>query len=191
MDRKSAMHHSQIKTEVRRLIAEGTVLPAHPLALDADRKLDTVHQRVLTRYYVDAGAGGLAVGVHTTQFAIREAGLYETVLEAAMADSRAWQQRSLVMLAGVCGRTVQAVSEARTAVRLGYHAGLLSLAALAGESEDVLIAHCRAVAEEIPLVGFYLQTSVGGIALGAGFWRRFAQIDNVVAIKVAPFDRYR
>jgi hypothetical protein len=185
------LHRKDLPREVLALLAEGTVIPAHPLALDSGRRFDRRRQRALTRYYVDAGAGGLAVGVHTTQFAIREAGLYESVLAAAVEDSRAWSQRPLVLIAGICGRTTQAVSEARAAVRHGYHAGLLSLAALDGEDENALIAHCRAVAEEIPLVGFYLQLSVGGIALDAQFWRRFAEIDNVVAIKVAPFNRYR
>jgi Dihydrodipicolinate synthetase family len=185
------MHRNDLPQEVLAILREGAVIPAHPLALNAARRLDRRRQRALTRYYIDAGAGGLAVGVHTTQFAVREAGLYEAVLEAAVEDGHAWAQRPLVMIAGVCGRTRQALSEARAAVRLGYHAGLVSLAALQGESEDALVAHCRAVADEIPLVGFYLQTSVGGIVLGAGFWRRFAQIDNVVAIKVAPFNRYR
>ena len=185
------LHRNDLPREVLAILSEGAVLPAHPLALDAARRLDRHRQRALTRYYVDAGAGGLAVGVHTTQFAIREAGLYEAVLAAAVEDSRAWTKRPLVLIAGVCGRTTQAVGEARMAVRLGYHAGLLSLAELNGENENALIAHCRAVAEEIPLVGFYLQTSVGGIALSAPFWRRFAGIDNVLAIKVAPFNRYR
>ena len=185
------MHRNDLPQDVLQILREGAVIPAHPLALDAERRLDKRRQRALTRYYIDAGAGGLAVGVHTTQFAIREAGWYETVLEAAMTDSRAWQQRPLVMIAGVCGRTLQALSEARTAVQLGYHAGLLSLAALQKESEDAIVAHCRTVAEVIPLVGFYLQPAVGGIALPTSFWRRFAEIDNLVAIKVAPFDRYR
>jgi hypothetical protein len=185
------LHRSDLPRETLAILADGTVIPAHPLALDAARRFDRRRQRALTRYYIDAGAGGLAVGVHTTQFAIRERGLYETVLGQAVEDSRAWSKRPLVLIAGVCGRTTQAVSEARTAVRLGYHAGLLSLASLDGDDEDALIAHCRAVAEEIPLVGFYLQTSVGGIALSPPFWRRFAQIDNVLAIKVAPFNRYR
>ncbi len=185
------MHRNELPQGVLTILREGAVIPAHPLALDAARRFDWRRQRALTRYYIDAGAGGLAVGVHTTQFAIREAGLYEAVLQAAVEDSRDWTQRPLVLIAGVCGRTPQALNEARTAARLGYHAGLLSLAALQGDGEDDLIAHCRAVAEEITLVGFYLQPRVGGIALSAGFWRRFAQIDNVVAIKVAPFDRYR
>ena len=185
------LNRSELPREIVDLLAEGAVIPAHPLALDSARRFDHQRQRALTRYYIDAGAGGLAVGVHTTQFAIREAGLYETVLRAAVDDSKAWTQRPLVLIAGICGRTPQALDEARSAVRLGYHAGLLSLAALAGESESALLSHCRAVADEIPLVGFYLQTSVGGIALDARFWRGFAEIDNVVAIKVAPFNRYR
>src|SRR6202007_250859 len=128
------MHHSQIKSEVRRLIADGTVLPAHPLALDAGRRLDVVHQRALTRYYIDAGSGGLAVGVHTTQFAIRDVGLYRPVLELAAETAREWTDRPLCMIAGAVGRTAQAVEEARTARSLGYHAVLLSLAAMKGAS---------------------------------------------------------
>ena len=185
------MHHSDIKSEVRKLIAEGTVIPAHPLALDADRKLDARHQRALTRYYLDAGAGGLAVGVHTTQFAIRDVGLYRPVLELAAETAAAWTKRPLAMVAGLAGPTQQAIAEARTAVGIGYHAGLLSLAAMKSASEDEIIAHCQAVAREIPLVGFYLQPAVGGVILSASFWRRFAAIDNVIAIKIAPFNRYR
>src|ERR1700710_2218077 len=185
------MHHSQIKSEVRKLIAEGTVIPAHPLALDANRKLDAKHQRALTRYYLDAGAGGLAVGVHTTQFAMRDVGLYRPVLELAAETAATWTQRPLAMVAGLAGPTQQAIAEAKTAVGIGYHAGLLSLAAMKSASEDDIIAHCRAVAREIPLVGFYLQPAVGGVILSANFWRRFASIDNVIAIKIAPFNRYR
>jgi hypothetical protein len=187
----SAMHQSQIKSEVRRLIADGTVVPAHPLALTADRTLDTVHQRALTRYYIDAGAGGLAVGVHTTQFAIRDVGLYRPVLELAAETAAAWTQRPLALVAGLAGPTQQAIAEAQVAGGIGYHAGLLSLAAMNSASEDEIIAHCEAVAREIPLVGFYLQPAVGGVILSADFWRRFASIDNVIAIKVAPFNRYR
>ena len=185
------MHHSVMKSEVRRLIAEGTVIPAHPLALDANRKLDTAHQRALTRYYIDAGAGGLAVGVHTTQFAIRDVGLYQPVLELAAATASAWTQRPLALVAGLVGPTQQAISEAEIARGIGYHAGLLSLAAMKSASEDEIITHCEAVAREIPLVGFYLQPAVGGVILSADFWRRFATIDNVIAIKIAPFNRYR
>ena len=177
--------------EVLALLHKGVVIPAHPLALDAQRKLDPRRQRALTRYYLDAGAGGLAVGVHTTQFAIREAGLYRTVLDLAMKTSAEWARRPAVMVAGIVGRTAQAIQEAQLAVELGYHAGLLSLAAMKGSSEDEMIAHANAVAREIPLVGFYLQPAVGGIVLPTSFWRRFAAIDNVVAIKIAPFNRYR
>ncbi|MFL6822321.1 MAG: dihydrodipicolinate synthase family protein [Xanthobacteraceae bacterium] len=172
-------------------LREGVVIPAHPLALDRDRKLDARRQRALTRYYLDAGARGLAVGVHTTQFAIREAGLFAPVLELAMRTAAEWARETPIMIAGLTGRTAQAVKEAQVARGLGYHAGLLSLAALKGASEDELIAHAQAVAREIPLVGFYLQPAVGGLVLPVSFWRRFAAIDNVVAIKIAPFNRYR
>ena len=185
------MHHSRIESEVRHLIADGTVLPAHPLALTADRKLDEIHQRALTRYYIDAGAGGLAVGVHTTQFAIREVGLYQLVLELAAETAVGWTKRPLALVAGLVGSTRQAIAEAEIARGIGYHAGLLSLAAMKSASEDEIIAHCEAVAREIPLVGFYLQPAVGGVILSANFWRRFALIDNVIAIKIAPFNRYR
>lgn len=184
------LHRSTLPPEILERLRTGTAIPAHPLALDQDRRFDRRRQRALTRYYVDAGAGGLAVGVHTTQFAIRDVGLYEPVLAAAMADARAWTDRPLVMVAGLAGDTGQAVAEARTAVGLGYHAGLLSLAALKGHDTDALIAHCERVAAEIPLIGFYLQPAVGGMALTADFWARFAAIDNVVAIKAAPFNRY-
>ena len=185
------MHHSAMKSEVRRLIADGTVIPAHPLALDSARALDPIHQRALTRYYIDAGAGGLAVGVHTTQFAIREVGLYRPVLELAAETAAAWTTRPLVLVAGLAGPTRQAVAEAEIARGIGYHAGLLSLAAMKSATEDDIIAHCAAVAREIPLVGFYLQPAVGGVILSAEFWRRFSSIDNVIAIKIAPFNRYR
>lgn len=177
----------QVLANLRR----GVVIPAHPLALDADRKLDPRRQRALTRYYLDAGAGGLAVGVHTTQFAIRAAGLFEPVLELAMRSASEWAREPAIMIAGLVGRTAQAVNEARIARGLGYHAGLLSLAAFEDASEDELIAHAQAVANEIPLVGFYLQPAVGGRVLPVSFWRRFATIENVVAVKIAPFNRYR
>jgi hypothetical protein len=184
-------HWSAIPADTLALLRRGTVIPAHPLALDAGRRLDKRHQRALTRYYLDAGAGGLAVGVHATQFAIRELGLYEPVLELAARTAREWTQRPLVMIAGLSGQTEQACNEARVALAHGYHAGMLSLAPMKGASVDELIAHCAAVAAVIPLIGFYLQTAVGGIALPAEFWRRFAALANVVAIKMAPFDRYR
>ena len=184
-------HRSELPAEVLQLLRRGTVIPAHPLALDAARQFDPLRQRALTRYYIDAGAGGLAVGVHTTQFAIREVGLYAPVLELAAQSARAWTQRPLIMIAGLVGSTEQACREAQVALTHGYHAGMLSLAAMKGASIAALVEHCAAVAEVIPLIGFYLQTAVGGIPLPAEFWRRFAEIDNVIAIKMAPFDRYR
>jgi hypothetical protein len=177
--------------EVLALLRKGTVIPAHLLALDRNRKLDVRRQRALTRYYIDAGAGGVAVGVHSTQFAIRDIGLYEPVLKLAADTVTHWTKRPMVLIAGLAGKTEQARREAEVARRLGYHAGLLSLAAMKGATEDELVAHCRTVAETFPLVGFYLQPAVGGMALPAGFWRRFAEIENVVAIKMAPFNRYR
>src|SRR5712691_13327345 len=177
--------------EVLAALRKGVVIPAHPLALDADRNLDARRQRALARYYLDAGAGGLAVGVHTTQFAIRDVGLLEPVLELAMRSATEWTRKPVIMIAGLAGRTAQAVNEAQIARDLGYHAGLLSLAALKGASEDELIAHAQTVASEIPLVGFYLQPAVGGLILPVSFWRRFATIENVAAIKIAPFNRYR
>ena len=177
--------------EVLAVLRRGAVIPAHLLALDAGRKLDRRRQRALARYYLDAGSGGLAVGVHSTQFAIRESGLYQPVLQLAMETAETWGKRPLVMIAGLAGKTGQAQREAVVARDLGYHAGLLSLAAMKNASEDELIAHCAAVAAEIPVVGFYLQPAVGGLHLPASFWRRLAGIENVVAIKMAPFNRYR
>ncbi len=185
------LHRDDLPTEVSDILFRGAVIPAHPLALTAAREFDPVRQRALSRYYIDAGSGGLAVGVHATQFEIRDVGLYEPVLECAMETASDWCDRPLAMIAGLAGGTAQAVGEAQTAVVLGYHAGLLSLAAMRGASEDELVTHCEAIATEIPLVGFYLQPAVGGILLSADFWRRFARIENVVAIKAAPFNRYR
>jgi len=184
------MHWRDIPPEVLAAFRAGAVIPAHPLALNAKRQFDQRRQKALSRYYIDAGAGGLAVGVHTTQFAIRDAGLYLPVLELAAETAAAWTDRPLMMIAGAIGKTGQAVSEAKSARALGYHAVLLSLAALKGASEDELIAHCEAVAKEMPLVGFYLQLAVGGMPLSARFWERFARVENVIGIKVAPFNRY-
>jgi hypothetical protein len=185
------LHWSDIPAPVLSALRQGMVLPAHPLALDEDRRFDRESQRALSRYYIDAGSGGLAVGVHATQFQIRDVGLYRPVLELAQQTATEWTGRPLVMIAGVIGRTAQAVEEARLARGLGYHAVLLGLGAFKGASEDELVAHCSAVAREMPLIGFYLQTAVGGIPLSRSFWSRFAAIENVVAIKVAPFNRYR
>lgn len=183
--------------DVRGRLTDGLVIPAHPLALDTNREFDERHQRALTRYYLDAGAGGLAVGVHTTQFGIHdsEVGLYEPILEIAMeeadAHTRGINNPQPVMVAGIVGDTDQAVKEAKTARSLGYDCGLLSLAALPDASIEELIDHAKAVAAEIPLMGFYLQPSVGGRHLPYEFWKRFVEIDNIVGIKIAPFDRYR
>src|SRR5215472_8124016 len=185
------MHWNDLPQPVLSTLRHGAVIPAHPLALGPDRRFDEESQRAISRYYLDAGSGGLAVGVHSTQFAIREVGLYRPVLALAIETAREWTDRPLAMIAGAVGKTAQAVDEARTARALGYHAVLLSLAAMKGAAEDELIEHCSAVAKEMPLVGFYLQTAVGGIPLSRAFWARFAAIDNVVAIKVAPFNRYR
>jgi dihydrodipicolinate synthase/N-acetylneuraminate lyase len=184
---------------VRAALRRGVAIPAHPLALTSHRKLDERRQRALSRYYIAAGAGGLAVAVHTTQFAIRnhQVALLRPVLELAAEEMDRAEAaspsgpRPLVRVAGVCGPTAQAIREAQLALELGYHAGLLSLAALARSDDDALIEHCRAVAAQIPVIGFYLQPAAGGRPLSAGFWRRFAQIDNVVAIKIAPFNRYK
>ena len=177
-------------------LKSGIVIPAHPLALTPSRTLDERRQRALTRYYLDAGAGGVAIGVHTTQFAIREPrhGMYRPVLTLAAESVRASlakAPRPFVMVAGIVGKTEQAVAEAEIAKTLGYDTGLLSLAALPDATDAALITHCRAVAEVIPLFGFYLQPAVGGRVLGYGFWREFAEIENVWAVKIAPFDRYR
>src|SRR3954469_21673740 len=183
--------HRPLPPDIAALLDRGSVIPAHPLALDARRRLDERRQRALTRYYLDAGSGGLAVGVHATQFAIRDVGLYEPVLRLAAEEARSWVKRPVLLVGGLSGKTDQAKKEAALARSLGYHAGMLSLAPMQGASIDELVAHCAAVAAEIPLVGFYLQTAVGGIALPYEFWRRFAAIENVVAIKMAPFDRYK
>ena len=180
------------------VLGEGGVIPAHPLALTEARRLDERRQRALSRYYVEAGAVGLAVGVHTTQFAIRDpgVGLLSPVLElAAEVMSRADATRPgrppLLRIAGICGARPQALGEARLASDLGYHLGLLSLAALPEASDDALISHARAVGDVLPLMGFYLQPAVGGRVLGRAFWRRFCELPAVLAIKVAPFDRYQ
>ncbi len=178
--------------DFRSALRHGLAIPAHPLALNAARKLDERRQRALSRYYIASGVGGLAVGVHTTQFAIRDAkfGLFEPVLTLAKEEmDRA--VKPLVRIAGICGETSQAVAEAALLRDLGYHAGLLSLGAMRQHSETELIVHCRAVAQVIPIVGFYLQPSVGGRTLSYRFWSRFCEIENVVAIKIAPFNRYQ
>lgn len=185
-----------VKSELLGLVRRGVVIPAHPLALTAERKLDERRQAALTRYYCAAGVGGIAVGVHTTQFEIREPryGLLEPVLALASetADAALREQtRPFIKVAGLCGGTRHALHEAELALTLGYHAGLLSLAAFPDAPDADLLAHCRRVAEAIPLFGFYLQPAVGGRVLSYAFWRQFAEIPNVIAIKIAPFNHYQ
>src|SRR5580765_8319715 len=185
-----------LDSKISQVLTKGTVIPAHPLALNAERRLDERRQRALTRYYIAAGAGGVAVGVHTTQFAIRDPriGLFEPVLKLASEEmDRADRSRTepLIRIGGICGETVQAVREARLLKDLRYSAGLLSLAAAKQLEDAALIAHCREVAAILPIFGFYLQPAVGGRVLSYRFWREFAEIENVVAIKIAPFNRYQ
>lgn len=179
---------------LRSHLLAGQVIPAHPLALTEERTLDERHQRALTRYYLAAGAGGIAVGVHTTQFGIREKGLLEPVLalaaETVTTELKA-RPRPFAKIAGAIGRTPQAMTETELAARLGYDAVLLSLAAWGNASESEILAHCRTVAGTLPLFGFYLQPAVGGRILPYPFWRAFAEIPEVVAIKIAPFNRYQ
>ena len=182
---------------IRAHLLAGQVIPALPLALTRQRRWDEGRQRAVVRYYVDAGAGGLAVGVHSTQFAIRDRkiGLFAPVLNLAATTARAWlgakAPRPFVLIAGLCGRTAQAVAEAQAAATHGYHAGLLSLGAWARDDEAAVLRHCRTVAREIPLIGFYLQPAVGGRVFSYRFWRAFAEIPQLVAVKIAPFHRYR
>lgn len=183
---------SVISPELKAILDRGVVIPASPLALNADRKLDERRQRALWRYYIAAGAGGIAIGVHTTQFAIRDPriGLFKPLLELGKEELNRGQTPISVLIGGICGRTQQAIGEASLLAELGYSAGLLSLAAMKDETVEALVDHCRAVAEVIPIVGFYLQPAVGGRVLPYEFWCRFAEIDNVVAVKIAPFNRY-
>lgn len=191
-----ASSKTQTDSDYRQRLREGIAIPAQPLALNASRKLDERRQRALSRYYLAAGCGGVAVGVHTTQFAIRDPkiGLFEPVLTLAREEfdrHDATAEKKAVRIAGVCGDTDQALAEAELAKSLGYHAGLLSLAALKSASNDEMIEHCRRVSEVFPVVGFYLQPSVGGRALPFEFWRGMAELPGVVAIKIAPFNRYQ
>lgn len=185
-----------LDSRIHTILRRGVAIPAHPLALNAQRKLDERRQRALSRYYLASGVGGLAVGVHTTQFAIRDpgVGLFEPVLTLAaeeMDRADGVRDEPVVRIAGVVGATPQAIQEADAARRLGYHAVLLGLKGLRGASDETLIVHCQRVAQVMPVIGFYLQQAVGGQELSHAFWRRFCEIDNVVAIKIAPFDRYR
>lgn len=179
---------------LRTRLQEGLVIPACPLALYEGGRWSEQHQRALIRYYAAAGAGGIAVGVHSTQFAIRkpEHGLFRPVLELASSELQTSQVASnMLRIAGICGRTQQACSEASLAVELNYDAGLLSLADFRRESDELILEHCRIVGEIVPLIGFYLQPAVGGRILSYAFWREFVEIPAVVAIKIAPFNRYQ
>jgi len=182
--------------EIREILKEGIVIPAHPLALDKNRKLDEKRQRALTEYYLDVGAGGVAIGVHTTQFEIHneKTGLLKHVLELGakvVGDFEKEHKKKIVKIAGVCGDTEQALREAELAVEIGYDAGLLKLGSFQGKSIDEIITHCKKVSEIIPVFGFYLNPEIGGIELPFEFWCKFLEIENIVAIKVAPFDRYK
>jgi hypothetical protein len=178
--------------QLRAALGEGLVIPACPLALTAQRRLDERRQRALIRYYSAAGAGGIAVGVHTTQFAIRnpKIGLLKPVLELT-GEAMTQATGKLLRIGGVCGRTTQSIQEATLLRELDFQAALLSLGSWGDAPEDDLLAHCRAVADILPLIGFYLQPAAGGRLLDSSFWRRFAEIGNVVAIKIAPFNRYQ
>jgi len=177
--------------QLRARLGEGLVIPACPLALTAQRELDETRQRGLFRYYLQAGVGGLAVGVHTTQFHIRDTGLFKPVLQLAVLEARKGKDASSILIGGVCGQTKQARAETTLLRELGYDAALLSLAALRSVPDGELLQHCRAVADILPVVGFYLQPAAGGRVLSYSFWRSFAEIPNVVAIKIAPFNRYQ
>ncbi len=189
-------NYPMLDPQAKALLLKGMAIPAHPLALTAERKLDERHQRALTRYYCAAGAGGVAIGVHTTQFAIRDPqhALYEPVLQLARetADACAASAgRRILKVAGICGKTEQAVREAQFAAVEGYDLGLLSLGALKDATDADLLKHCRQIALVIPLFGFYLQPAAGGRVLSYDFWRQFVEIPNVCAIKIAPFNRYQ
>lgn len=183
-----------LRSEIRSLLYQGTVIPAHPLALNAERRLDPARQAALTRYYLAAGAGGVAIGVHSTQFAIRQQGIYEAVLRigAETVDAVAAETGTpRIKIAGVIGPTTQALAEARIAADLGYDLALVSLGAARDWSDNEMVDHIRQITEILPVCGFYLQPSVGGRILPYTFWRKMAELDGVLAIKIAPFNRYQ
>ena len=188
------MKINDIDNEILEKFRKGTVIPAMPLALTEKRTFDRPAQEGLTRYYMDAGAGGIAVGVHSTQFAIREHGLFETVLSCVSETVDRWSQQTgnkICKISGACGKTPQAVAEAEFARQTGFHAAMLSLAAMKDDGLSAMIDHCAKVAEVMPLIGFYLQAAVGGPVLPYSFWKEFMQIPNVIGIKIAPFNRYK
>lgn len=180
--------------DIRRHLQDGQVIPALPLALGRNRKWSQQSQRAVLRYYMDAGAGGIAVGVHSTQFEIRDPqhNLFEPLLQFAGETIDGWiGKRPFLRVAGVCGKTEQAKREATYAKDQGYHVALLSMTALKDEPESAVLAHCKQIARVLPIIGFYMQTAVGGRRFSYSFWRKFAEIENVVAIKIAPFNRYQ
>ncbi len=177
-------------------LAEGTVIPATPLALDNDRKLNEKGLRLLMNYYLASGVGGIATAVHTTQFEIREpeVALFEPVLKIVSEEIDKFEKENdtvIIKVAGVCGPIEQAVKEATLAKDYGYDAVLLSPGGLNHMSEDYMIERTKAVAEIMPVIGFYLQTAVGGRVFTYNYWERLCAIDNVVAIKCASFNRYQ
>lgn len=185
-------HPAPLRPEIKDRLHEGVAIPAHPLALTAERTLDAERQAGLTRYYLAAGAGGVAIGVHTTQFAIRDAGLYQPVLRIGAETVDATPSaKPVVTIAGVIGPTAQALAEAKVAAGLGYDLALVGLGGLTDWSEDDLVAHVARITEILPVFGFYLQPSVGGRPLGYSFWRRIAELEGVHAIKIAPFNRFQ
>ena len=190
------MKYTELPPEVLRVLRKGAVIPALPLALNKNRQLDERRQRALMHYYFDSGAGGVAVAVHTTQFEIRlpEYNLLEPVLKIAEEEFDRFEkssQKPVIRIAGVIGKTDQAVKEAKLALSYHFHAVLLSLAAFENASNKEILEHCKTVAEIIPVIGFYLQLAVGGRKLDVDFWRELAKIENVIAIKIAPFNRYQ
>ena len=190
------MHYSELNPTLMAALRNGIVIPAMPLALNEKREFVVSRQQALARYYIDAGAGGIAVGVHSTQFEIRDSqvALFEKVLSTVAEAIDDWSiriARPILKITGICGRTEQALKEAKFALSHGYHAGLLSLSAYQNDTVEEMLEHCRKVAEVIPVIGFYLQPAVGGRTLPYLFWREFAKIDNVIAIKMAPFNRYQ
>ncbi len=190
------MIHSELSQEIKDILVKGTVIPALPLALNEKRQWDERRQRALMRYYFDAGAGGIAVAVHTTQFEIRSSrvNLFTPLLELAREEFDRYMvktPRPVIRIAGVLGKTQQAAEESRQALKNGFHAVLLSVSAFRNASNKEIIEHCKAIARIMPVIGFYLQPAVGGRRLDVSFWREFARIENVIAIKIAPFNRYQ
>ncbi|MEX2402883.1 MAG: hypothetical protein WD625_02055, partial [Balneolales bacterium] len=188
------MTYAKLDSKVNEHLQAGSVIPAHPLALTEDRKLDEARQRALTRYYLSSGAGGIAIGVHSTQFEIREPdiNLLEPVLKLAAEEiDKANLNRPFLKIAGICGPADQAVNEAKLALSYGYDLGMVSMGGLSDHSDAELIERTRKVAEVMPIFGFYLQPSVGGRILSYSFWKEFVEIPNVYAIKIAAFNRYQ